>query len=418
MLTHDHPHDGEPRSNGRRRGYFPLVPGLLHDPRLSELTWQERYVFVALLANAWRGVDRNGRFVPGQVIRPIPELATDLGIRVDHLRAEITRMASLGLLELGGGRVIVAVFGSWHTRSVASDDPGVDSQNGNPRPAEAVPDSENRDPLPRNWAGDPKNWVTPPRIWVEDPNNRVADPQNWVVEGPSAQQAQGFGPSVRRLSETSSKSLSESSSSDVPAAAAAATVTATAGDDDRTGPDSDSNLRDNGHGNGHGNGSPPTDDLEPSSPSGPRGEPEQGEGSPRGHPAASPTPVNDPVGDEQVEDLLRRAGLTAALARRYRGTVTPDEARDLMEVFRRYYVDKGQPEKVIPCLVSALSQGRDHVQSVIRGSRAQPGYRRVDPGSGTTAGEPRRAETAEGLERSRADNRRRRQALGELANRL
>jgi len=89
-----------------------------------------------------------------------------------------------------------------------------------------------------------------------------------------------------------------------------------------------------------------------------------------------------------------------------------------MDVFRRYYVDKGLPEKVVPMCRLGPLPGREHVQSVIRGSRAQPGYRRVQPGTASTAGEPRRAVTAEAIQRSREDNRRRRQALGELADRL
>lgn len=402
MPTHDHPHDGDERKTDRRSaGYFPLAPGLLHDPRLSDLTWRQRYVFVTLLANAWRGADRNGRFMPGQVIRSPQEIAEALGIRLDHLRADLARMASSKLLEFTEERLIVTGFDHWYGWSGGPDDRPADSQNG-----EA--DSQNGNPFPQNG-------VTDSQIGVVDSQNGVKDSQNGVAEVPSAQRAQGFVPSVRGCSDVLSEDSSYVSSSDVPAAAVAATVTSTAGDDDLTcGSDSNYDGNDNGNDNGRLENGPPGS----SSPSGLRGQPERSEGPRRGHPAAPPIPTNDLAGDQQVEDLLKRAGLNPSQAKRYCGTITPREASDMIGTFTRYYLDKGLPEKVVPCLVSSLSLGRGHVQAVISGSRPRPGYCRVEPGAGATGGEPRREETAAGLERSREDNHRKRQGLGELAGRL
>lgn len=90
----------------------------------------------------------------------------------------------------------------------------------------------------------------------------------------------------------------------------------------------------------------------------------------------------------------------------------------MIAIFTDHYVDKGLEEKVVPCLVVALREGREHALDVIRNSRTRSGHRRIEPGTGTTAGEPRREETAEDLRHAREDNQRRRQLLGELGNRL
>lgn len=225
MSTHGDPNDGDDRKTARRGGFFPLAPGLLHDARMSGLTWRQRYLFITLLANAWRGADRNGRLVPGQVIRPLPELAADLGIRVDHVRADLTRLTARGLVTLDGGSVLVADFEGWHGLSAASAERTVGSQHRDPDSQNGEFDSQNGNPAPQNGVIDSQNGET-------DSRNGVEDSQNGVTEVPSAQQAQGFVPSVRCCSDVRSENLSEESSSDVPAAAVAAPVTSTAGDDD------------------------------------------------------------------------------------------------------------------------------------------------------------------------------------------
>jgi len=400
MTTHDHQDDGEDRKTVKK-GYFPLAPGLLHDARLSGLTWRQRYVFITLLANAWRGTDRNGRLSHGQVIKPLPEIAAALNIRIDHLRTDISRMVAAGLVGSEGERVVVAGYDQWHAWARRPDHAVVDSQNGNPVAQDRVGDSQNGDTGSQNGEPVPQNGVPGSQI-------RAEDSQNGVAEVPSAPGPHRFANSVRRCSDVGSDDSSYVSSSDVPVSAVAATVTA----DDDDGVEHDSNDNDDG------NGGPPDDGRTSSSPSDPASTAERSEGGHRGHPAASPTSVNDPTGDEQVEDLLTQAGLNPAQARRYCKTITPGEASDMINVFTRYYVDRGLPEKVVPCVVSALSHGRQHVQDVIRGGNANLGYRLVEPGAGSTAGEPRRSETAEGIEYSREDNRRRRQTLGELADRL
>ncbi|MEN6644004.1 MAG: hypothetical protein ABFE08_16325 [Armatimonadia bacterium] len=406
MPTYDSPSHGDDRKTARRGGFFPLTPGLLHDARMSGLTWRQRYLFITLLANAWRGADRNGRLVPGQVIRPLPDLAADLGIRVDHVRADLTRLTARGLVTLDGGSVLVADFEGWHGQSAASAERTVGSRQRDPVSQNGEFGSQNGNPAPQNGVIDSQNGAT-------DSRNGVEDSQNGVTEVPSAQQAQGFVPSVRRCSDVRSENLSEESSSDVPAAAFAAPVTSTAGDDDLT-CRSDSNY----DGNDNDNGESESNDLRTSSPSAVVSGPERSEGPRRGDHSASPAPTDAPADEQQVEDLLRRAGLTASLARKYRSVVTPREASDMITIFTDYYTDKGLREKIVPCLVAALREGREHVLDVIRNSRTRFGHRRIEPGTGTTSGEPRRSETAEDLRQVREDNRRRRQLLGELANRL